>query len=281
MGFTAALMIAPIARVLLGERMSPVTVGASLVGFVGAAIAISGEPASMPEGGTRVYGIAAMLVSAVGYALNIVLLRMRTKEEDAITLVTFMNVLPVLFLLPFLPFAGALPETNTWPLLGAASLAAVGIVTAMTNLLKLPATSLIDIAGADAFAGGLAVIPKLGIPAFTALTSAPLATLGVIAAALLSFVLSFFGIDTMLFNLGNAFGGGSAPWIGLGVTGAILILASLWLIVDFRQADELVASNAPKETEWYVAFGLIVTIAWIYLEALKLVYYLAAMNNRD
>ena len=61
------------------------------------------------------------------------------------------------------------------------SLAAVGIVTAMTNLLKLPATSLIDIAGADAFAGGLAVIPKLGIPAFTALTSAPLATLGVIA----------------------------------------------------------------------------------------------------
>ena len=107
------------------------------------------------------------------------------------------------------------------------------------------------------------------------------ATLGVIAAALLSFVLSFFGIDTMLFNLGNAFGGGSAPWIGLGVTGAILILASLWLIVDFRQADELVASNAPKETEWYVAFGLIVTIAWIYFEALKLVYYIAAMSNRD
>lgn len=132
MGFTAALMIAPIARVLLGERMSPVTIGASLVGFAGAAIAISGEPTSMPEGGTRIYGIAAMLVSAVGYALNIVLVRMRTKEEDALTLVTFMNVMPVLFLLPFLPFAGALPETNTWPLLWAASLAAVGIWSLMT-----------------------------------------------------------------------------------------------------------------------------------------------------
>jgi S-adenosylmethionine uptake transporter len=132
MGFTAALMIAPIARVLLGERMSPITVAASLVGFVGAAIAISGEPASAPVGGTRLYGIAAMLVSAVGYALNIVLLRLRTKEEDALTLVTFMNVLPALFLIPFLPFTGAMPETNSWPLLAGASVAAVGIWSFMT-----------------------------------------------------------------------------------------------------------------------------------------------------
>lgn len=132
MGFTAALMIAPIARVLLGERMSPVTVGASLVGFVGAAIAISGEPASAPAAGTRAYGIAAMLVSAVGYALNIVLLRLRTKEEDALTLVTFMNVLPALFLIPFLPFVGIMPEVDTWPPLGGAAVAAVGIWSFMT-----------------------------------------------------------------------------------------------------------------------------------------------------
>ena len=107
------------------------------------------------------------------------------------------------------------------------------------------------------------------------------ATVGVMVAALLSFVLRMFGVDTMIFNVGNAFDGGSGALIGLGVTGAILILASLWLIIDFRQAEELVASGAPKEAEWYAAFGLIVTIAWIYLEALKLVYYLAAMNNRD
>jgi S-adenosylmethionine uptake transporter len=132
MGFTAALMIAPIARVLLGERMSPVTVGASLVGFAGAAIAISGEPASAPAAGVRAYGIAAMLVSAVGYALNIVLLRMRTREEDALTLVTFMNVLPALFLIPFLPFNGVLPEINAWSKLGGAAVAAVGIWSFMT-----------------------------------------------------------------------------------------------------------------------------------------------------
>jgi drug/metabolite transporter (DMT)-like permease len=132
MGFTAALMIAPIARVVLGEKMSAITVGASVVGFLGAALAISGESAGMPEGGNRMFGIGAMLFSAVGYALNIVLLRMRTREEDSLTLVTFMNVLPALFLLPFLAFTGPLPESNGWPLLGGAALAAIGIWWFMT-----------------------------------------------------------------------------------------------------------------------------------------------------
>ena len=132
MGFTAALMIAPIARVLLGEHMSPVTVGASIVGFLGAALALSGEPIGMHASGNRLLGLSAMVFSAVGYALNIVLVRMRTKEEDAITLVTFMNVLPALFLLPFLPFSGPLPEPDAWPLLFAVAVAAIGIWSLMT-----------------------------------------------------------------------------------------------------------------------------------------------------
>lgn len=132
MGFTAALMIAPIARILLGERMSPVTVGASVVGFLGAALALSGEPTGVHVGGNRLFGLSAMIFSAVGYALNIVLVRMRTAEEDALTLVTFMNALPVLFLLPFLPFAGPMPKADAWPLLIAVAFAAIGIWWLMT-----------------------------------------------------------------------------------------------------------------------------------------------------
>ncbi|MEZ5967487.1 MAG: DMT family transporter [Hyphomonas sp.] len=132
MGFTAALMIAPIARVLLGEHMSPVTAGASIVGFLGAALALSGEPIGVHVGGNRLLGLSAMVFSAIGYALNIVLVRMRTKEEDAITLVTFMNVLPALFLLPFLPASGLLPEPDAWPLLFAVAFAAIGIWWLMT-----------------------------------------------------------------------------------------------------------------------------------------------------
>ena len=132
MGFTAALMIAPIARILLGEKMSPVTIGASVVGFLGAALALSGEPISAHIGGNRPLGLGAMIFSAVGYALNIVLVRMRTKEEDSLTLVTFMNVLPALFLLPVLPVAGPLPQADAWPLLVAVSFAAIGIWWLMT-----------------------------------------------------------------------------------------------------------------------------------------------------
>lgn len=61
------------------------------------------------------------------------------------------------------------------------SLVAVGAVTALTSALKLPATRLVDIAGAEAFAGGLAVVPSFGLPAIGALTSNPLAALGVVA----------------------------------------------------------------------------------------------------
>lgn len=62
-----------------------------------------------------------------------------------------------------------------------ASLAAVSILTALSSALKLPATTLIDIAGPEAFAGGWAVVPKLGIPAFAALTTDPLSMLQVVA----------------------------------------------------------------------------------------------------
>src|SRR3990167_11422260 len=81
MGFTAALMIAPIARVILGEKMSAVTITASIVGFAGAALAATAHTEGGPPDGNRLYGTIAILISAVLYALNIVLLRLRTKEE--------------------------------------------------------------------------------------------------------------------------------------------------------------------------------------------------------
>ncbi|MBY9066470.1 DMT family transporter [Hyphomonas sp. WL0036] len=134
MGFTAALMIAPIARVILGEKMSPVTICASLIGFCGAALAATAETAGAPADGNRLYGTIAVLGSAVLYALNIVLLRLRTKEEDSLTLVTFMNIFPALFLAPFMfVFSDPLPiNAAAWsPLIGA-SLFGIGIWWLMT-----------------------------------------------------------------------------------------------------------------------------------------------------
>ena len=65
--------------------------------------------------------------------------------------------------------------------------------------------------------------------------------------------------------------------LALFINAAILILASLWLLDDLAQIDEAVAAGAPTSLEWLLAFGLIVTLASLYLEALKLAFRIAAM----
>ena len=59
-------------------------------------------------------------------------------------------------------------------------------------------------------------------------------------------------------------------------------MAALWLLVDFAQIDEAVAAGAPKSMEWMLAFGLIVTLAWVYYESLKMAFRVAALfGNRE
>jgi uncharacterized YccA/Bax inhibitor family protein len=94
---------------------------------------------------------------------------------------------------------------------------------------------------------------------------------------LICWVITLFGVRMPFMDLSEAFKDGSAAWIGLGLNAAILVLASLWLLVDLAQIDEAVAAGAPKSMEWLLAFGLMVTLAWVYLEALKLAFRIAAM----
>lgn len=101
-GFTAALMVAPIARIVLGEDLNALSVIAALVGFGGAVLAISAGTQGAPEDGNRVLGAAAGFASAFLYALTLVLIRLRARQEDTLTIVTFTNGLGGLFLLPFL-----------------------------------------------------------------------------------------------------------------------------------------------------------------------------------
>lgn len=54
-------------------------------------------------------------------------------------------------------------------------------------------------------------------------------------------------------------------------------LASLFLVLDFQFIEDGARSNAPKHMEWYGAFGLLVTLVWIYVEVLRL---LAKLNRR-
>jgi uncharacterized YccA/Bax inhibitor family protein len=50
----------------------------------------------------------------------------------------------------------------------------------------------------------------------------------------------------------------------------ICIVASLNLFVDFEFIRRMVVAGAPKQMEWYGAFGITVTIVWLYVEILRL-----------
>lgn len=78
--------------------------------------------------------------------------------------------------------------------------------------------------------------------------------------------------------------GGSAPAflfqsspMGIGFSVFVVALAALNLIMDFDMIENGVEMGAPKYMEWYAAFGLLVTIVWLYMEILRL---LAKINGR-
>jgi uncharacterized YccA/Bax inhibitor family protein len=58
--------------------------------------------------------------------------------------------------------------------------------------------------------------------------------------------------------------------IGIGVSLFIVGIASMALLLDFDMIEQGVKAGAPKSMEWYGAFGLIVTLVWLYLEILNL-----------
>lgn len=76
-------------------------------------------------------------------------------------------------------------------------------------------------------------------------------------------LLNFFGVQ-----IWNGFA--DAGPIGIGFTVFCLGLASLYLLLDFKFIEEGVKNGAPKYMEWVGAWGLMVTLVWIYIEVLRL-----------
>jgi uncharacterized YccA/Bax inhibitor family protein len=58
--------------------------------------------------------------------------------------------------------------------------------------------------------------------------------------------------------------------IGIGFSLVVVVIASLNLVLDFDFIESGVEAGAPKYMEWYGAFGLMVTLIWLYLELLRL-----------
>ena len=63
--------------------------------------------------------------------------------------------------------------------------------------------------------------------------------------------------------------------VGIAVTIIAIVLAALSLVLDFGTIEAGVQMGAPKELEWYLGFGLMVTLIWLYISILKLLALLA------
>ena len=59
----------------------------------------------------------------------------------------------------------------------------------------------------------------------------------------------------------------------------MVIIAALNLVLDFDFIEEGSEKGAPKYMEWYGAFGLMVTLIWLYLEILRLLAKLSSRRN--
>ena len=96
------------------------------------------------------------------------------------------------------------------------------------------------------------------------------ATGGIALVYLATIVLGFFNINIPLIH--------ESGLIGIGFSLFVIVIAALNLVLDFDFIETGVEQGAPKYMEWYGAFGLMVTLVWLYIEFLRL---LAKLNSRD
>lgn len=101
---------------------------------------------------------------------------------------------------------------------------------------------------------------------------------GFVMAAALGFIL-LMGVNLLfaVFGGGDGLGFRSGPLgIVFGIVG--IILGACFLALDFKQVEDGLAYGAPREEAWFAAFGLTLTLVWIYLEFLRLI---AIFNSSD
>ncbi len=96
------------------------------------------------------------------------------------------------------------------------------------------------------------------------------ATGGILLLYVASFLFRLFGAELPFLH-------DTGP-LGIGISLVIVGVAAFNLLLDFDFVERGVEVGAPRHMEWYAAFGLLVTLIWLYLELLRL---LAKLQSRD
>lgn len=96
------------------------------------------------------------------------------------------------------------------------------------------------------------------------------ATGGIALVYLANIVMGFFGHSMGFIH--------DSGLLGIGFSAVVVVVAALNLVLDFDFIESGVEAGAPKYMEWYGAFGLVVTLIWLYLEMLRLLSKLQSRN---
>ncbi len=88
------------------------------------------------------------------------------------------------------------------------------------------------------------------------------ATGGIALVYLVTMILGLFHIKMPYIH--------DSGWVGIGFSVFVVIIAALNLVLDFDFIETAAGQGAPKYMEWYGAFGLMVTLIWLYIEILRL-----------
>jgi uncharacterized YccA/Bax inhibitor family protein len=101
----------------------------------------------------------------------------------------------------------------------------------------------------------------------------------VMMVALISYaVIALASFVSAIFGLGGGWGFYGVGGLGLLLCVAGVGLAAFSLMIDFEAVTQAIAMGLPERESWRLAFGLIVTLVWLYIEILRL---LAILNSSD
>ena len=148
----------------------------------------------------------------------------------------------------------------TWYVEVGLQLPGIGIVAAILTFMIL---------------GGMLAIYRAGLISWD--RNLAIAVGSALFAIIMIYVFSFLGAVTGWFHVPYIHGSGP---VGIGFSLFVIGIGSLCLVADFDFIEKGVERGAPKQLEWRAAFGLMITLIWLYLEVLELLAKVALASRR-
>jgi uncharacterized YccA/Bax inhibitor family protein len=213
---------------------------------------------------TRSMVLLATLLVAAGVAWFAV-------PDSAIGGVVAIGFIGALVLGLYMGFSGRANAATTVTYAALEGLALGGISELFNR--QWPGIAVQAITGTIMVAGGVLVVYKTGAvrvtPKFTKIVFA--STLGIVGLMLVNLIASIFTPGGLGLRDGGA--------LAIGFSLLCIVIAASNLIVDFDMIEQSVRRGVDEKVGWYLSWGLLVTLVWLYLEILRLLSYLTGRNN--